>query len=352
VKLSELAYAQKNRVPYSQFADAFFSINYDNSRVGNTNAIYDWPFDSYTLDDILTKGGICIDQAYYAEMIGKGRGIPTIRFVGFGLDGAHAWFGYLSNSGKWELDCGRYEEQDFPKGFAVDPQTWKPIDDATLQNLFKNGAKNPNYQPAMTALAWAYLHTNDASYPHILDDAMSIMPEWSGTWRLKAELVEKSGDMDKVKSFYQDWANQFGNYPDMKVEGQKRLYLALKAANDPDADGVLKDIILQNRSEGFDLGIEAGAQAMIEKLKVQDWDGARSDYEQTIRDFAQQGGLTLYVKAVYPYIMTCLKNNKIEMADHAIGYTEDRMTIDMNSQMGQEFIELKNKVTAAKLAEH
>ena len=197
VKLSELAYAQKNRVSYSQFADAFFSINYDNSRVGNTNAIYDWPFDSYTLDDILTKGGICIDQAYYAEMIGKGRGIPTIRFVGFGLDGAHAWFGYLSNSGKWELDCGRYEEQDFPKGFAVDPQTWKPIDDATLQNLFKNGAKNPNYQPAMTALAWAYLHTNDASYPHILDDAMSIMPEWSGTWRLKAELVEKSGDMDK-----------------------------------------------------------------------------------------------------------------------------------------------------------
>ena len=155
-----------------------------------------------------------------------------------------------------------------------------------------------------------------------------------------------------MKSFYQDWANQFGNYPDMKVEGQKRLYLALKAANDPDADGVLKDIILQNRSEGFDLGIEAGAQAMIEKLKVQDWDGARSDYEQTIRDFGQQGGLTLYVKAVYPYIMTCLKNNKIEMADHAIGYTEDRMTIDMNSQMGQKFIELKNKVTAAKLAEH
>ena len=123
VKLSELEYAQTNRISYSTFADAFFSIKYDNSRIGNAAAVYDWPYPSYNLADILEKGGICIDQAYYAETLGKGRGIPTIRFTGYGMDGAHAWFGYLSSSGKWLLDCGRYEEQDFPKGFAVDPQT-------------------------------------------------------------------------------------------------------------------------------------------------------------------------------------------------------------------------------------
>jgi hypothetical protein len=266
------------------------------------------------------------------------------------MDGAHAWFGYLSSSGKWELDCGRYEEQDFPKGFAVDPQTWRPIDDSVLENLFKNGAKNPNYQPALTALAWAHLHENDASYAHILDDARSIMPEWSGTWRLQAALVEKSGDLDKIKAFYQDWISQFGSYPEMKVEGQKRLYLALKAANDPDADGLLKDIIIQNRSEGFDLGIGAGAEAMNEKLKAQDWDGARLVYERTIRDFGQEGGLTLYGKIVYPYITMCLKNDKVDLADHAITFTEDRMAIDTTSQVGQEFTELKNEVAARKLA--
>ena len=42
-------------------------------------------------------------------------------------------------------------------------------------------------------------------------------------WRLQAELVEKSGDLDKKKEFYQNWISQFGNYPEMKVEGQKRL---------------------------------------------------------------------------------------------------------------------------------
>jgi hypothetical protein len=268
------------------------------------------------------------------------------------MDGAHAWFGYLSNSGKWELDCGRYENQDFPKGFAVDPQTWRPIDDSVLENLFKNGAKNPSYQPAMTALAWAQLHENDASYAHILDDARSIMPEWSGTWRLQAALVDKSGDLDREKEFYQSWISQFGNYPEMKVEGQKRLYLALKAANDPDADGLLKDIVLQNRGEGFDLGIGAGADAMNEKLKAQDWDGARFIYERTIRDFGQEGGLTLYSRIVSPYITACLQSDKLDLADRAISFTEDRMAIDLQSQVGRKFTELKNEVTARKLAAH
>jgi hypothetical protein len=350
VKLSELAYAQKNRISYSTFADAYFSIQYATARISDVASVYNWPYPSYTLADIETNGGICIDQAYYAVTLGKGRGIPTILFFGLGMDGAHAWFGYLSNSGKWELDCGRYENQAFPKGYAVDPQTWRPIDDSVLENLFKNGATNPNYQPAMTALAWAHLHANDASYAHILDDAHSIMPEWSGTWRLQAELVDKSGDLDKIKAFYQDWINQFENYSELKVEGQKRLYLALKAANDPDADDLLKDIIIQNRSEGFDLGIGAGADEMNEKLKAQDWDDARIVYERTIRDFGQEGGLTLYTRIVRPYVMVCLQNNQVDLADSAITFTEDRMTIDMSSQLGQEFTALKNEVAARKLA--
>ncbi len=203
----------------------------------------------------------------------------------------------------------------------------------------------------MNALAWARLHANDASYVHILDDAQSIMPEWSGTWRLQAALVEKSGDLDKKKAFYQSWITQFGDYPEMKVEGQKLLYLDLKAADDPDAGDLLKDIILQNRSEGFDLGIAAGADTISQKMKVQDWDGARIAYEGTIRDFGQEGGLTLYSKVVYPYIKTCLENDKLDLADQAITFTQDRMTIDAGSQVGESFAELKQELTAKKIAE-
>jgi hypothetical protein len=134
----------------------------------------------------------------------------------------------------------------------------------------------------------------------------------------------------------------------MKVEGQKRLYLALKAANDPDADGLLKDIIIQNRSEGFDLGIGAGAVEINEKIKGDDWDGARSAYERTIRDFGQDGGLTLYTRVVKPYIETCLLQNKIDQAANAVQFTEDRMTIDPTSQVGKDFADLKSAVAAKK----
>jgi hypothetical protein len=349
VKLSELRYAQGNRTSLSHFADAYFSINYDRARITTTPQVYVWPGDTYTLADIEKAGGICIDQAYYAATVGKGLGIPTIRFTGYGMDGAHAWFGYLGSSGKWELDCGRYEEQDFPKGFAVDPQTWQKIDDSTLENVFKNGAANVNFAPAMAALAWAHLHESDpVAYGKILDDARGIMPEWSATWRLQAELIDAGHDLDRKKTFYQDWVTQFSNFPEMKVEGQTRLYLALEQANDPDADGLLKDIILQNRSEGFDLGIDAGAAAIDAKLKAQDWDGVRETYDRAVRDFGEQGGLTLFARIIYPLTKACLASNHVELADHVLSFAQDRVTMDPSSQVGQEFMKLKGEVEAAK----
>ena len=44
-------------------------------------------------------------------MVGKAKGVPTLLFRGVGLDGRHAWFGFLDSDGHWELDCGRYADQ-------------------------------------------------------------------------------------------------------------------------------------------------------------------------------------------------------------------------------------------------
>jgi hypothetical protein len=353
VSLSELAYAQQNRISYSNFGDAFFAIKYSDTRIGNASVAYTWPGSTYTLADIEKDGGICIDQAYYAETLGKGRGIPTIRFTGYGMDGAHAWFGFLTSSHRWNLDCGRYEAQNFPKGFAVDPQTWKTIDDSVLDYLFKNSGRDANFSATLTALTWAQLHQgNPAVYSAILNDAKSIMPEWSGTWKLQADLIDKCGDIEKQKAFYKDWIDQFANYPELKVEGQKRLYSVLRFASDPDAEEVLRDIIVQNRSEGFDLGISAACASMNEKLEIKDWDGAREIYERAVRDFGDDGGLTLYAKMVEPYVRACLDNDKISLADRAITFTEDRMKMDNGTQLSSEFIGLRNEVAARKLAEH
>jgi len=349
VNLSELEYAQHNRISNSSFADAFFSINYDVSRSNSGNFDFVWGLPTYTLQDIEKHGGICVDQAYYAFLLGKGRGIPTLYFHGQGTDGGHAWFGYMSRSGKWELDCGRYASQNYPKGYALDPQTWQVIDDARLTQDFKNGEQNPNYQPARNAIAWARLQAHDPSCKKILDDARSIMPELAQTWEMEASFLEyiHASDDDK-KTFYQDWVSQFSAYPEMKIEGQRCLLAVLKKNQDPAADSLEQDIILANRSSSIDAGMQGEFDSIFEKIKAGDWDAARLGCERAIRDFGEQGGGTLFYGIIRPYVETCLKNGHVDQAQQATGFARDRMPVRSDSVLGEEFLELEGKVFDAK----
>ncbi|MCE0482861.1 MAG: hypothetical protein LV479_01330 [Methylacidiphilales bacterium] len=349
VKLSEFEYAQQNRISYSEFAQAFFSIRYDESRTSSDNTAFVWPQTTYMLADIEKYGGICVDQAYYAATLGKGRGIPTLYFHGQGSDGGHAWFGYLSRSGKWELDCGRYESQNYPKGYALDPQTWEVIDDTVLTNLFKTGEKNPNYQPAQVALAWARLHEGDPSCKKILDDGRSIMPELAETWKMEAAVLEtiNASDDDK-KGFYQDWISQFQSFTEMKVEGQRRLLNILKKEGDPEADSLQQDIVLENRSSGFDIGIQGAAATISDKISSGNWDDAKLEYEKTIRDFGDQGGGSLYYGVIEPYIESCLKNGRTDQAAEGLKFARDRMQLNNGSIIEMEFHHLEGKVSDLK----
>lgn len=352
VSLSELAYAQENqgKIPYEHFDQAFFSIHYVTSRISSANTAMDWSFPTYTLKDIEEHGGICVDQAYYAFMLGKGRGIPTIFFTGQGTGGGHAWFGYLTRSGKWELDCGRYASQNYPKGFALDPQTWQEVNDSTLHRLAKNGDSDPRYQPAKTALAWARMHVDSPLYPQMLEDARTLMPELAEPWQAEGDYIDKSSKAtiaDK-KSFYQNWINQFQSDADMKVEAQQRLLAALKAANDPDADSLQRDIVLQNRSTGFDLGVQGSLGGIEDKFKAQDWDGAKVAFETSVRDFKDQGGGTFFNDVIEPYVMLCFQYGRPDQADDGLHFTEERMPMEPDSLIKMEFDKLKNKVKWAK----
>jgi len=351
VAFSELDYAQKNRISYSHFEDAFFAIKYDDARARSGNVLFNWQLPTYTLEDIKKSGGICVDQAYYAMIMGKGRGIPTVYFHGQGAGGGHAWFGYLSSSGKWQLDCGRYESQNYPKGYAVDPQTWQPIDDTILTNFFKSSDTNPNFLPAEIAFAWAKLQDHDASCKKILDEARAIMPELAQTWRLEGAFLENTNASDEdKKAFYQSWINQFQSFADMKVEGQRRLLAVLKKTNDPAADSLQQSIVLANRSSDIDVGIQGSWEAVNAKIQASDWDGARLEYEKSIRDFGEQGGGTLFYDLVSPYIEACLKANRVDQADRGIKFTEERMQIEAGSIISSNFDELKGKVGDLKRA--
>lgn len=335
IKLSELTYGQHDPSPYSHFADAFFSIQYDTLRVDGGNSVFDWNLKTYRLEDIKNAGGICIDQAYFACMVGKARGIPTIMLTGLGDEGAHAWFGYLDRSGAWELDCGRYEGQNYAKGYGRDPQTWAELKDTDLQQFVKNGIRDPNYPAARAALSWARLQGDSPAARPAYDDAHTIMPNLAEAWRAEAAYLDRTDDsLDDQKTFYQAWISQMAPYPDQKVDAQRGFVAALRKGNDSSADNVEQDIILQNRSGGIDLAVQGTREAINDHFKVHDWDGARMEFERAVRDFGENGGGTFFYSLMEPYVYDCWSKGQVVQAGKAISFTDDRTHLDKPGWQG------------------
>jgi hypothetical protein len=151
-QLPELEWSLRNvRYPLDSFDKVYDMIAYRTDRFLNESQMT-WPGGPYTLPAILKQGGICVDQAYFATQAGKARCVPTLLFAGEGLDGRHAWFGFLDAENHWRLDAGRYAEQRFTTGTAYDPQTWAPISDHELQFLSEGFRALPSYAQSMVHL--------------------------------------------------------------------------------------------------------------------------------------------------------------------------------------------------------
>jgi hypothetical protein len=345
LSFSELAYGQQETSPYSDFVEAFFSINYATLRVDG-NDVMNWNAPTYRLQDIKAIGGICIDQSYYAAMVGKARGIPTMMLTGLGDVGAHAWFGYLDHSGAWELDCGRYN-QNYAKGYTRDPQTWQELKDTDWEQFVKNGVNDPNYPAAHAALSWARLLGDAPEARTAYDDARTIMPAWAEAWQAEADYLDRTNvTADDAKSFYDAWITEMAPYPDQKVAAERRLVATLRKAGDPSADSVEQDIILQNRTGGIDLAVDGTLEALDDHFKAADYDGARLEFERSVRDFGETGGGTFFYRIVEPYIRNCWQHGQVEQAQNGLQFTQDRTALDTSdpgniSQINEEFDKLK-----------
>ncbi len=120
----------------------FFDVRYDKAGLyyGDWQGIQGKP---YTLENILDKGGVCKDQAYYATEVCRALKIPAINCQGRSGRGVgyHCWLGYLDTSdGKptFNFTTGRYEEHHFWSALIVDPQSrenWSDGDAMLLAEL-------------------------------------------------------------------------------------------------------------------------------------------------------------------------------------------------------------------------
>lgn len=346
---SEMEWARKNvTTSRSSFEKVFASIRYDFARL--QAGVMTWPYPNYRLADIKEKGGICVDQGYLAAMAGKARGLPTLFFTGQGDSGGHAWFGYLDAPGRWVTDCGKYAEENYPVGQAMDPQTWKPITDTELIFLAKGRERSEEYRQANLWTDYAVAMGPQEGSPFIAA-ALALQPEFLAAWNTRGTWLDQAGIPQTREEFWQAFVKRFARYPDLKVAGQEKLLELAKARGDEvTAKNLERQILVQNRTKRFDLSIGATAAKVGEKIETGDWAGAESAYRQALREFKGQSGGHLLYGLVAPFVETALAEGQPKTAENALQEARRVLRAGKDTLVGQALLELEKQVKAAQPA--
>jgi len=147
---AELEWAQKYvNMAQHQWERAYAMVPYRMERAVSGRRLYS----EYTLENILRKGGICSDQAYFATMTAKANGIPAMTIVGEGQRGGHAWFGYKASTKEWNITAGRYNNDQYSAGTTRDPQTGRQLKEHELKIMADHQRRTRDYERA-TRLLW------------------------------------------------------------------------------------------------------------------------------------------------------------------------------------------------------
>ena len=346
---SEMEWARKN-VPTSRssFDKVFSSIRYDFDRL--QAGVLTWPYPSYRLADIKEKGGICVDQGYFAAMAGKAKGLPTLFFTGQGDSGGHAWFGYLDAPGRWVTDCGRYAEENYPVGNAQDPQTWKPITDTELTFLAKGRERSDGYRQAKLWTDYA-VAVGPKDGEKFLEAALALQPEFLAAWMVKGSWAQEGATPEAREQFWLAFVKRFARYPDLKVLGQEKLLELAKASGDTQlAKNLERQILVQNRTKRFDLSIGATAVQVGEKIAAGDWVGAETAYRQALRELKGQSGGHLFYFLVVPFVESALADGQSKSAKNALQEARRVLKVGKDTLVGKALLELENQVKAAEPA--
>jgi len=118
-----------------KIGDRFFEIEYDTEHFRSGAPKKVTQSGDYKLESILHFGGVCADQAYFAEGVAKASSIPSAYVYARGTDVSHAWIGYLEIRGKraqWNFNSGRYPEYQNLRGRLLNPQTGRQVADARV----------------------------------------------------------------------------------------------------------------------------------------------------------------------------------------------------------------------------
>ncbi len=158
---SELEWAlDKMHLRQKNWGEAYGMVKYDMEKAVKGTSKYD----KYTFAEILKKGGICGDRAYFSANTARAAGIPACELSGDGPRGGHAWLAWMSDDGEWDT-TGRFDGYAMGKGRH--PQTGKSVSEQEfVWRSHGNAASTRSLTKASRLLWMSRLHEAMGDLPH------------------------------------------------------------------------------------------------------------------------------------------------------------------------------------------
>lgn len=292
VPVAELEWARDNiRGSRATWGRKFREIAYDHPRLDR--GAYSWPHGEYTLAAIRERGGICVDQAYYAALSARAAGLPAMIFTGMGRRGPHAWFGYMKSETDWEMDVGRYDYDKYATGATVNPQTNQAMTDHDVayschRSLNSASAANAS---RYTRIAEAFMRLDCAEAAYAFArKANQLTPLYDAPWGIMQAVLERKGDDRETLRFLARKALVFQNFPDYLVAVRtSQAALLRRMGRDAEAERLLNSLENKLDAGRGDLSGELSLERIDQMLESGDQAGARKKLEELMMDQRSEG---------------------------------------------------------------
>ncbi|MBC8012446.1 MAG: hypothetical protein H7067_20390, partial [Burkholderiales bacterium] len=346
--MDELRWAQTRiKTPLAKLDETYSLINYRMDRI--SAGAYVWLGKSYALDEILSEGGICVDQAYFATQAGKARGVPTLLFGGAGRDGRHAWFGYLGSGGKWQMDAGRYEEQKFVTGVAIDPQTWGEITDHELAFLSEGFRRERNFREAAVHAGFARWLADDGRAKEAelaARAAVRLERREIGGWEVLLALRPTAGT--EREAVAREAAAGLSSYPELQARFLDEAITSLRTRGEhEEADRLGREMARRFAKKRGDLSVAQIAQQLARASETQTPEEQMRLYRSVLRRFGRGEGAAWWDEVVRPFVARLALAGRFTDARAALGFARETLGGTTGSQLATEMRELDAALAAA-----
>ena len=289
--ISELQWAQDNvNGSLGSWGKKYSEIEYDHDRL--TGSRFSWDHGEYKLCDIETLGGICVDQAYYAVMTARAHGIPALYFRGSGKSANHAWFAFMKGQGDWVLDIGRYQNDAYTTGYAINPQTVRQMTDHDVEYT-----KERSSHSKKAAEASAYLSIAEVLIERDPDRALQsartardLQKKSLRPWEIERRILVQQKDYDGLIKQYYEKKDAFRKYPDILVATAQDIAKELrKGGRGADADKLIKNVAGAVDDDRDDLARSFESQRIQQIIDSGDMKKARKELEEMLDEHKDQG---------------------------------------------------------------